>query len=68
MSYADDVGIVSRSSEGLERMVTVIVTACSASGITVSQAKSMAMRLKTNSVGKVSFTMNAARQVYKQPS
>ena len=28
MLYADDAGIVSRSSEGLERMMMVIVTAC----------------------------------------
>ena len=33
MLYADDAGIVSRSSEGLERMMTVIVTACSAFGL-----------------------------------
>ena len=33
MLYADDTGIVSRSSEGLERMVTVIVTACLAFGL-----------------------------------
>ena len=37
--YADDVDIVSRSSEGLERMMTVIVTACSAFGLTVSEAE-----------------------------
>ena len=36
MTYADDAGIVSYSSEGLERMMTVIVTACSAFGLTVS--------------------------------
>ena len=39
MLYADDAGIVSRSSEGLERMMTVIVTACSSFGLTVSEAK-----------------------------
>ena len=37
MLYADDTGIVSRSSEGLERMKTVIVTACSAFRLTVSE-------------------------------
>ena len=35
MLYADDAAIVSRSSEGLERMMTVIVTACSSFGLTV---------------------------------
>ena len=39
MLYADDVGIASRSSEGPERMMTVIVTACSAFGLTVSEPK-----------------------------
>ena len=37
--YAEDADIVSRSSEGLERMMTVIVTASSAFGLTVSEAK-----------------------------
>ena len=39
MLYADDADIVSRSSEGLERMMTLIVTACSSFGPTVSEAK-----------------------------
>ena len=39
MLYADDAGIVSRSSEGLERMMTAIVTACSSFGLTVSEHK-----------------------------
>ena len=66
MLYADDAGIVSRSSEGLERMMTAIVTACSSFGLTVSEAKTEIMRLETKSGGKVSFTINAAGQVYKQ--
>ena len=47
MPYADDAGIVSRSSEGLERMMTVIVTACSSFGLTVSEAKIDIMCLQT---------------------
>ena len=47
MLYADDAGIVSRSSEGSERMITVIVTACPAFGrtnhVTVSEAKTEIM-------------------------
>ena len=66
MLYADDAGIVSRSSEGLERMMTVIVTACSSFGLTVSEAKTEIMCLETKSGGKLSFTVNAAGQVYKQ--
>ena len=64
--YADDAGIVSRSSEGLERMMTVIVTACSSFGLTVSEAKTEIMCLETKGGAKVSFTINAAGQVYKQ--
>ena len=36
---SDDAGIVSRSPGGLERMMTVIMTACSTFGITASEAK-----------------------------
>ena len=66
MLYAGDAGIASRSSEGLERMMTVIVTACSAFGLTVSEAKTEIMWLETKDGGKVSFTTNAAGQIYKQ--
>ena len=66
MLYADDAGIVSRSSEGLERMMTVIVTACSSLELTASEAKTEKMCLQTNNGGKVPFTINAAGQVYKQ--
>ena len=45
MLFADDAGIVSRSSEGLERMMTVIVTACSAFGLMVFEAKTEIMGL-----------------------
>ena len=68
MLFADDAGIVSQSSEGLERMMTVIVTASSAFGLTVSEAKTEAMCLQTKGGGKVSFTISAAGQVYKQSS
>ena len=60
MLYADDAGIVSRSSEGLVRMMTVIVTACSAFGLTISEAKTEIMCLQTKGGEKVSFTINAA--------
>ena len=46
--------------------MTVIVTACSAFGLTVSEAKTAIMRLQTKGGGKVPFTINAAGQVYKQ--
>ena len=66
MLYADDAGIVSQSSEGLERMMTVIMTACSSFGLTVSEAKTEIMCLETKGGEKVSCTINAAGQVYKQ--
>ena len=66
MLYADNADIVSRSSERLERMMTVIVTACSSFGLTVSEAKTEIICLQTKGGGKVSFTINAASQVYKQ--
>ena len=66
MLYVDDAGIVPRSSEGLERMMTVIVTACSAFGLAVSEAKTEIMCLQTKGGGKVSSTTNAPGQVYKQ--
>ena len=66
MRYADDAGIVSRSLEGLEMMMAVIVTACSAFGLAVSEAKTEIMCLQAKGGGKVLFTINAAGQVYKQ--
>ena len=66
MLYADDSGMVSRSSEGLGTMMTVIVTACSAFGLTASEAKIEIKCLQTKGGGKASFTISAAGQVYKQ--
>ena len=43
--------------------MTVIVTACSSFGLTVSQAKTEVTCLQTKGGGKVSFTINAAGQV-----
>ena len=66
MLYADDAGIVSRSPEGLEKMLTVIVTACDAFGLSVSEAKTEIMFLQTEGGGHVPFTVSAAGQVYRQ--
>ena len=46
MLQADDAGIVTRSPKGLE-MMTVIVIACAAFGLTVSKAKTEIMCLQT---------------------
>ena len=66
MLYADDAGIVSRSSERLEKIMTVIVTACSSFGLTVSEAKTEIMCLQTLGGGEVSFPINAAGHGYEQ--
>ena len=50
MLYADDAGIVSQSPKGLGKM-TVIVTACAAVGLTVSEAKTEMMCLQTKGGG-----------------
>ena len=55
MLYADDAGILSQSHGGLERM-TVIVTACSAFELTVSEAKGNITCRQAKYGGKVSFT------------
>ena len=60
MLYADDAGVVSRSPEGLEKMLTVIVTACAAFGLTASEAKTEIMSLQTKGGGHVTFTVTAA--------
>ena len=52
MLYADDAGIVSRSSERLERMMTVIVTSCSAFGLTASEPKKQIMCLQIKGGGR----------------
>ena len=67
MLYADDAGIVSRSPEGLEKMMTVIVTACAAFGLTVSESKTEIMRLQTEGGGHVPFTVTACL-LYTSPS
>ena len=47
MLYADDPGIVSKSAEGLAKMMTVIVTVFEAAGLTVSENKTETMLLRT---------------------
>ena len=47
MLYADDAGIVFKSSEGLVKMMTVIVTVFEAAGLTVSEKKTETMLLRT---------------------
>ena len=43
MLYADDAGIVSKSAQGLAKMMTVIVTVFEAAGLTVSEKRTETM-------------------------
>ena len=61
MLDADDAGVVSRSPEGLEKMMTVIVTACAAYGLMVSEAKTEIMCLQTKGGGHVPFTVTCVK-------
>ena len=47
MLYADDAGVVSKSLEGLTKMMTVIVTVFEAAGLTVSEKKTEIMLFRT---------------------
>ena len=47
MLYADDAGIVSKSAEGLAKILTVIVTGFEAAGLAVSEKKAETMLLRT---------------------
>ena len=53
MLYADNAGILSRSPGGLERMMTVIVNACSALRLTVPEVKAEITCLQTKGGRKV---------------
>ena len=47
MLYADDAGVVSKSPEGLTKMITVIVTVFEVAGLTVSEKKTETMLFRT---------------------
>ena len=68
MLYADDLGVVARSPGGLERMMAVIVTACSAFGLTVTEANTEVICLQTKHEENESFTINTASDTNKQKS
>ena len=68
MLYADDAGLISQSPEQLRKTMEVIVVVCAAFGLTVSEAKSEIMCLRTNGMPKstATFSVEAAGQVYNQ--
>ena len=68
MLYADDAGVFSQSPEQLRKMMVVIVTVCAAFGLSVSEAKTEIMCLRTRGMpdATATFSVEAADQVYKQ--
>ena len=68
MLYADDAGVVSQSPKQLRKMMGVIVVACAAFGLAVSEAKTeiMCLRAKGMPESTVTFNVEAAGQVYNQ--
>ena len=68
MLYADDAGVVSQSPEQLRKMMGVIVVACAAFDLTVSEAKTEIMCLREEGMPEstATFSVEAAGQVYNQ--
>ena len=68
MLYADDTGIVSKSPEGLAKMMTVIATAFEAADLTVSEKKTETTLLRTpdQTTPAPPIAVEAAGQEYKR--
>ena len=70
MLYTDDAGVVSQSPEQLRKMMGVIVVVCVAFGLTVSEAETEIMFLRTKGMPEstIIFSVKAAGQVYNKTS
>ena len=68
MLYADDVAVVSQSPEQLRKIMVKIMAVCEAFGLTVSEAKTEIMCSRTRGIpdAAITFSVEAASQVYKQ--
>ena len=68
MLYTDDAGVVSLSPEQLRTMMGVIVVFCTAFDLTVSEAKTEIVCLRTKRMPEsiAIFSEEAAGQVYSQ--
>ena len=69
MFCADDVGVVSKLSEQPRKMMDAIVVVCAVFGLTVSEAKTETMCLRTKGMPKstaIIFRVEGAGQVYSQ--
>ena len=68
MLYADDAGVVSQSLEHVRKRVGVIVVVCAAFSLTVSEAKTEIMCLRTKGMpgSTTTSSVEAAGQVYRK--
>ena len=66
MLYADDACIVSRSPQGLTKMMEVIVEVCRAFALTVSAKKTETMCMPPPRTPRTMVRIEAAGQIYKQ--
>ena len=66
MLYADDACIVSRSPQGLAKMMKVIVEVCRAFALTVSAEKTDTMCMPPPRIRRTIVRVEAAGQTYKQ--
>ena len=68
MLYADDARVVSQSPKQPREMMVLIVVVCEAFSLTVSEAKTEIMCLRTNGMleSTARFSVEAAGQVYNQ--
>ena len=66
MLYADDACIVSRSPQGLAKMMEVIVEVCRAFAVTVSAKKTETMCMPPPRTQRTMVQIEAAGQTYKQ--
>ena len=68
MLYADDAGVVSQSHEQLRKMMEVIVVVCVALRVTVSEAKTEIVCLRTKGMleSTAIFSVEVAGQVYNE--
>ena len=67
MLYADDLGIVSKSAEGLAKMMTVIVTVFEAAGLTASEkTETMLPRTPDQAPCTSPLDIEAAGQRYRE--
>ena len=65
--YADDVGVVSQLPAQLSKMIRVVVVVCALFGLTLSEAKTEIMCLRSKGMleSTAIFSLEAAHYVYK---